>query len=289
MIEVTKFIENLLNEVCLDDRIPSGVFDINKSEHRGILKECAANMVNDEFATELSEVLQSLEEKGNFPERQAYNKDGILVTFPDKESKDAAIARGSHQDSPPIGTQTTDDTSDTGSDASPVDSTSNTDSDSEASPDDADDAPEDKEDDIFAPDYEAPEELVVGDEEPSILDREVDASDITLRFDGEPPSHEVIHVYDILDKIKTSQESDEIPDLSFDEAVESGELDPTILFALKQKWEYDKGGRWYDENNKLRAATDRAGKLDPAKSKDRDEMLMWLEDYLKKKKSSSKK
>jgi hypothetical protein len=35
-------------------------------------------------------------EAGRFPERQAYNKDGILVTFPSKEYRDRAVDKGTH-------------------------------------------------------------------------------------------------------------------------------------------------------------------------------------------------
>jgi hypothetical protein len=35
-------------------------------------------------------------DEGNFPERQAYNKDGLLVTFPTPEYKQRAIKRGTH-------------------------------------------------------------------------------------------------------------------------------------------------------------------------------------------------
>lgn len=40
-------------------------------------------------------------EEGKYPERQAYNKDGWLVTFPSKEYRDRAIQRGTHFTSDP--------------------------------------------------------------------------------------------------------------------------------------------------------------------------------------------
>ena len=63
------------------------------------------------------------------------------------------------------------------------------------------------------------------------------------------------------------------------------ELHPTILFALKMKWVFDKSGNWYGENNEFRGSTDRRGQLEPAKSEDKEEMLLWLDDYLKRRKS----
>jgi hypothetical protein len=50
---------------------------------RGITKEAAIHVTNRMV-------------EGKFPERQAYNKDGILVTFPTPKHKANAISRGTH-------------------------------------------------------------------------------------------------------------------------------------------------------------------------------------------------
>ena len=99
---------------------------------------------------------------------------------------------------------------------------------------------------------------------------------------------QVHHVYDILANINQS-ETDVVDDEDLmvttpEDAVLSGDLHPTILFALKQKWVFDKSGNWHDETQKFKASTDRRGQLDPAKSEDKDEMMIWLEDYLKRRK-----
>jgi hypothetical protein len=86
--------KSLINDICCDGRIKDGIFDIKNADHVFVLQEyleksgCDVNYVVDKTA--------NLFEAGRFPERQAYNKDGILVTFPSKEYKDRAVNKGTH-------------------------------------------------------------------------------------------------------------------------------------------------------------------------------------------------
>ncbi len=86
--------KSIINDICCDSRIKNGVLDINNPEHVFILQEYleksgyGINEIVDRTAT--------LFEAGRFPERQAYNKDGILVTFPSKEYRDRAVNKGTH-------------------------------------------------------------------------------------------------------------------------------------------------------------------------------------------------
>lgn len=261
-MEKSEVIDNLLAEVCLDERIPTGVFEIDKPEHIQILRETATKLYGGEFANALCESLMStMVDEGNYPERQAYNKDGILVTFPDQESKKAALDRGSHFESDPTG-------------GSGGESDESEDNESEEETDKPD----------MFDDYENPEDKVAGDEEDSLFYGE-EEDEIFLKDDPEYQG-DVHHVYDILKNIKTAQDDDpETNDVTPEGKVIVGELHPTILFALKQKWVFDKGGNWHDETGKFRASTDRRGQLDPSNKKDKEEMLIWLDDYLKKRKS----
>lgn len=296
---VTEFIKQILSDICLDERIKDGTFNIQDKTHLGILKEYVTEAVDGEFAHALLEHLIKVDE-GNFPERQAYNKDGILVTFPDPESKKAAIARGTHSENAPTGTQTTDTPSapqEPDTSTTPATTPDEDESSSEASDDSDDESPDPES--IFS-DFEDPQ-AVVADKEAAMGDTlhvDVSADDIKLRDTGQedeiglkpgesrPTNKEVIHVYDALEAVKKSKLDDNVPDISFDSLVATGELHPTILFALKQKWEYDKSGRWFDETNKFRAVTDRRGQLDPASVEDKDEMLLWLDDYLKRRRGA---
>jgi hypothetical protein len=90
---MSNIVDNVFAEVCLDERISDGIFRLDEEEHmnalrdyfikRGITREAAVRVTNRMV-------------EGRFPERQAYNKDGILVTFPTPQHKQKAIQRGTH-------------------------------------------------------------------------------------------------------------------------------------------------------------------------------------------------
>ena len=82
-----------LEKANTDNSIESGIFDISKQEHieiiRGHLLE--SNIDSKTVNQYLNKMLE-----GRYPDRQAYNANGILVTFPTPEYKQKAIERGSH-------------------------------------------------------------------------------------------------------------------------------------------------------------------------------------------------
>lgn len=93
-------IEKIIEEVSLDDRVADGMFNIFNNDHMDALREfliekkgLPKNLVN-EFSNLVIE-------KGKYPDRQAYNIKGILVTFPTPEYKQRAIARGTHFETDP--------------------------------------------------------------------------------------------------------------------------------------------------------------------------------------------
>ena len=89
---ITSFLNNILLEVALDSRVPSGIVDVNNNLHRQILAEkLAASGLNRQLVVEMVNKLAIMD--GKFPERQAYNKDGWLVTFPTPDHKNAAIKK----------------------------------------------------------------------------------------------------------------------------------------------------------------------------------------------------
>lgn len=86
--------KSVINDVCCDSRIKNGVLDIKNPEHVFVLQEYLSK-----FGLSINEIVDktaSLFEAGRFPERQAYNKDGILVTFPNKQYRDRAVNKGTH-------------------------------------------------------------------------------------------------------------------------------------------------------------------------------------------------
>ena len=96
---MSNILDRVFNEVCLDERITDGVFKMEEATHMDALRECfLAKGVPREAAIAVTNRMV----EGKYPERQAYNKDGILVTFPTPQHKARAIARGTHFEKNPV-------------------------------------------------------------------------------------------------------------------------------------------------------------------------------------------
>jgi hypothetical protein len=88
----------LLSEICLDNRVEDGTFDIFNNDHMDVLREKLVEMGIPK--SEVIELANKVTE-GKYPERQAYNAHGILVTFPNPEYKQRALSRGTHFEEDP--------------------------------------------------------------------------------------------------------------------------------------------------------------------------------------------
>lgn len=86
--------KSLINDICCDGRIKGGFIDLKNADHVFVLQEYLEK--NGYDVNEIVEKTADLFEAGRFPERQAYNKDGILVTFPNKSYRDRAVNKGTH-------------------------------------------------------------------------------------------------------------------------------------------------------------------------------------------------
>lgn len=82
-----------LEKSSTDNSIENGIFDISKQEHIEILRGHLLESSID--SKTVNQYLNKMLE-GRYPDRQAYNLNGILVTFPTPEYKQKAIERGSH-------------------------------------------------------------------------------------------------------------------------------------------------------------------------------------------------
>ena len=94
-----KLLEKILSEVSLDERVGDGMFNIEEDAHMEALRDYLTKKGIDE------ESVKSFSNKvleGKYPERQAYNAKGILVTFPTPEYNQAAIKRGTHFEEDPM-------------------------------------------------------------------------------------------------------------------------------------------------------------------------------------------
>lgn len=96
---MSNIIERILNEVCLDDRVVDGAISFDNPTHVDVLREYMISKGIPESVA--NEECNRILEKGQHPERQAYNKDGLLVTFPTSKHKADAITAGTHFDKDP--------------------------------------------------------------------------------------------------------------------------------------------------------------------------------------------
>lgn len=90
---MSNIVDNIINSVCLDERISDGIFKMEEDLHMDALREFFMKSgLSEEDTVNISNRML----EGRFPERQAYNANGILVTFPTPEYKKRAIQKGTH-------------------------------------------------------------------------------------------------------------------------------------------------------------------------------------------------
>lgn len=96
---MNKLLNKIISEVSLDQRVSNGMFSVEESAHMEALRDYLTKKGIDEDAVRdfSNRVLE-----GKYPERQAYNAKGILVTFPTPEYKAEAIKRGTHFEENPM-------------------------------------------------------------------------------------------------------------------------------------------------------------------------------------------
>jgi hypothetical protein len=98
---MTDLITKILNRVILDERVSEGAFYIDNPLHMDALREYMIEKVGIPKELAVEECNRVVAEAGKHPERQAYNKDGILVTFPTPQHKQDAITSGTHFEKDP--------------------------------------------------------------------------------------------------------------------------------------------------------------------------------------------
>lgn len=91
---IKQFIENIITEASLDSRIPDGIINLKECDHIRVIAENMYDACGDEAV--VNEFVENFIGEGKYPERQAFNKEGWLVTFPSKEYRDRAISKGTH-------------------------------------------------------------------------------------------------------------------------------------------------------------------------------------------------
>ena len=96
---MSQIIDNILRDVSADDRISDGIFQMENDAHMGVLRDY---FVKRGLALEDATNVTNRMIEGKYPLRQAYNKNGILCTFPTPQYKAKAIARGTHFEKNPM-------------------------------------------------------------------------------------------------------------------------------------------------------------------------------------------
>jgi hypothetical protein len=86
-------IENFINRISADSRITDGIFNVENEEHQNVFQEHL-----EKLGATVEESLEARNKmtEGKYPDRQAYNANGILVTFPTPDYKQRALQRGTH-------------------------------------------------------------------------------------------------------------------------------------------------------------------------------------------------
>lgn len=93
------FISDIITEAALDSRIENGMIDLKNADHIQVIAEAMYDACGEEDV--VNEFIDKFMEEGKYPDRQAFNKEGWLVTFPSKEYRDKAIKKGTHSVSDP--------------------------------------------------------------------------------------------------------------------------------------------------------------------------------------------
>ena len=96
---MSQLIEKILRDISADDRISDGIFRMENDTHMGVLRDY---FVKHGLTYEAAVHVTNRMTEGKFPEKQAYNKNGVLCTFPTPQHKARAIARGSHFEKNPV-------------------------------------------------------------------------------------------------------------------------------------------------------------------------------------------
>jgi len=91
-------IEKILSDVSLDPKVKNGMFSVENNDHMDVLRSYLVKRGLNEC--DVIEFCNRVVE-GKYPERQAFNTNGILVTFPTPEYKQRALQRGTHFEEDP--------------------------------------------------------------------------------------------------------------------------------------------------------------------------------------------
>lgn len=93
-----KLLEDIISDVCIHENVKDGIVDFSIQEHIDALISVLKTRTND--INLIREITNKINE-GKYPDRQAYNREGFLVTFPNPEYKKKALSTGEYSNQDP--------------------------------------------------------------------------------------------------------------------------------------------------------------------------------------------
>lgn len=258
-------IEQLLLEVCAHPKVADGVVNFETQEHVDALIEV---LKKTSMPVESIKSITNALNEGRHPERQAYNREGFLVTFPTPEYKKQALASGEYTNQDP--------TNGKGgmhlvkkvepSDTTPTDNTvqkqepvkqSHSSSPQQSSPKPTTSTPAP----TPAPSTPAPSQIKTSSPKPAPTATPKTPGGATEYTTGVPVSPST--------------------DLNLDKI--SDYRDPSLEWAHNKKWEKRENNNYYDSQGNLKAITGLDGTVVPVVEEERMDLKKFIEDKKKEK------
>jgi hypothetical protein len=296
-------INHIITECSLDDRIVDGMFNPLIQEHMNVLIEKLLEMnIPEEEIKELNNKIV----EGKYPERQAYNKEGFLVTFPTPDYKAKALSSGNYFNYDPthgrggmhlIKKASPDEIQSTAGDAvqEPVIATKPNQQDavsSPSAPNTTQQKPTDSVSTSGSQPTQAPENKPVATTEPiqkspdtpqgiaepnPVVQKQEPSANPTDQGKYQPSSPDNIEPVKKKEKEPIQYVTGEPEGEPLDLTDFSAYKDPSLEWAHNQKWEKKENGNYYDDKGTLRAVIGLDGSAVPATENDRASLRRWID------------
>lgn len=285
--DILEAVDGSILDICVHPLVEDGMFDVQNTEHMFLLMESLIEKNFDD--TTVSEVVKALRHEGKYPERQAYNKEGWLVTFPSKEYRDAALKKGTHAIADPThgkggmnlyykkkGKQkrvTQQDTSKVDPNAIEKQTATAPEKTSATAPSTSvSSLPPATE--PAAPDATSPEKTK---SEPSSDSKPSASAPDQLKPSAPKATEPVSTSTDASKKTSAPTPTSQPEPTKPVEPVVQPTVDVTVQFAKSKNWTATPYGEWRDSSGSVVAVVSLSGEVAPIKSNDRDELKLFAE------------
>lgn len=284
--DILEAVNGSILDICVHPLVEDGTFDVQNTEHMFLLMESLIEKKFDDAT--VSEVIKALRHEGKHPERQAYNKEGWLVTFPSKEYRDAALKKGTHAIADPthgkggmnlyykkrgkqkrVTQQATSQTDPSAKEKqAPVDG-------SQASTPDATPSGLPPATEPTAAGADAPEKAAAAStsSKPSAEAPAATQSDPASTPSTEPASKGTDDSQGVPTTASAPRPEPTTPVVP----VIQPKVDITIQFAKSKNWSSTPYGEWRDSSGSVAAVVSLSGEVTPIKSNDRDELKLFAD------------